>query len=226
MDIPAGPGTKVKTIEEAQAYARDFMDLGEMVGMHIECAITYGDQPVGSAIGPKLEARECIRILEGNKHPSSVIEKACDLAGMILEMGGIQDGPQRAREILASGEAHKKFMEIVIAQGGRKDLKADDLQPGKFVHDIVSMKSGYVHSIANKPLVTIARAAGAPGDKGAGIILNKKKGQRVEKGEVLFQIYGDNETKAQRAKDTAMKLQPIVIEGMLIKKMAISRPLK
>jgi len=226
VDIPTGPGTKVKTIEEAQAYARDFMDLGNMVGMHIECAITYGDQPVGSAIGPRLEARECIRILEGEKHPSSVIEKACDLAGMSLEMGGTQDGPQRAREILESGEAHKKFMEIVVAQGGRKDLKADDLQPGKFVQNIVSSKSGYVHSIANKDLVTIARTAGAPGDKGAGIILSKKKGQRVEKGDILFQIYGDNEAKVQRAKDTAMKLQPVIIEGMLIKKVAISRPLK
>ena len=226
MDIPTGPGTKVKTIEEAQAYARDFMDLGNRIGMHIECAITYGDQPVGSAIGPKLEARECIRILEGQKHPSSVIEKACDLAGMILEMGGIQDGPQKARDILESGAAHKKFMEIVVAQGGRPDLKADDLKPGKFVHDIVSLKSGYVHSIANKELVTIARAAGAPGDKGSGILVYKKKGQRVEKGEILFQIYGDNEAKAQRAKDTAMKLQPVVIEGMLIKKVAVTRPLK
>lgn len=226
VDIPTGPGTKVKTIEEAQAYARDFMDLGSMLGMHVECAITYGDQPVGNAIGPKLEARECIRILEGHKHPSSVIEKACDLAGMILEMGGVQDGPKRARELLDSGEAHKKFLEIVVAQKGRADLKADDLEPGKFMYEVTSTKSGYVHSIANKDLVTIARAAGSPADKGAGILLMKKKGQRVEKGDVLFQIYGDNDAKALRAKDTAMKLQPIVIEGMLIKKVAITRPLK
>ena len=224
MDIPMGAGTKVKSLEEAQKYAKDFMSLGEHLGMHVECAITYGDQPIGSAIGPKLEARECIRILEGTKHPSSVIEKACDLAGMILEMGGIHDGPKRAREILDSGDAHKKFMEIVVAQGGRKDLRADDLEPGKFVFDVTSMKSGYVHSIKNKDLVAIARAAGAPNDKGAGILLNKKKGQRVEKGEVLFQVFGDNETKATRAKDLAMKLQPIDIEGMLIKKVASAKP--
>ena len=224
MDIPTGAGTKVKSIDEAQAYARDFMDLGERLGMHIECAITYGDQPVGNAIGPKLEARECIRILEGDKHPASVIEKACDLAGMILEMGGIVDGGKKARELLESGAAHKKFLEIVAAQGGRPDLKADDLVPGKFVHDIVSMKSGYVHSIKNKDLVTIARAAGAPNDKGSGILLMKKKGQRVEKGDVLFQIYGDNQAKADRAKETALKLGPIQIEGMLMKKVANTKP--
>lgn len=224
VDIPTGAGTKVKTIEEAQGYARDFMDLGERLGMHVECAITYGDQPVGNAIGPKLEARECIRILEGQKHPSSVIEKACDMAGMVLEMGGFQDGFRKAKEILDSGEAHKKFMEIVVAQGGRKDLKADDLEPGKFVFDITSSKSGYVHSIANKDLVAIARAAGSPNDKGAGILLNKKKGQRVEKGDVLFQIYADNDAKGTRARDMAVKLQPMHIEGMLIKKVANAKP--
>ena len=224
MDIPMGAGTKVKSLEEAQKYAMDFMSLGEHLGMHVECAITYGDQPIGSAIGPKLEARECIRILEGQDHPSSVIEKACDLAGMILEMGGIHDGPKRAREILESGDAHKKFMEIVVAQGGRKDLKADDLEPGKFVFNITSTKSGYVHAIKNKDLVAIARAAGAPNDKGAGILLERKKGQRVEKGDVLMQLFSDNEAKGARAKELAIKLQPIDIEGMLIKKVANAKP--
>ena len=224
MDIPTGAGTKVGTIEEAQKYAMDFMSLGDLLGMHVECAITYGDQPIGNAIGPNVEARECIRILEGEKHPSSVIEKACDLAGMILEMGGIHDGAKRARELLDSGAAHKKFMEIVTAQGGRKDLKAEDLRPGRFFHEITSPKSGYVHSINNKDLVAIARSAGAPNDKGAGIILNRKKGQRVETGDVLFTVYADNEAKAARARDSAMKLQPVDIEGMLIKKVASARP--
>ena len=218
VDIPMGSGTKVKTIEEARAYVRDFMDLGRRLGIQVECAITYADQPVGSAIGPILEAKECIKILEGEKHPSSVIEKACDLAGVILEMGGIPYGGEEARRILSSGEAHKKFMEIVVAQNGSPDLKADDLQPGKFKHDIVTAKSGYVHTIHNKTLVNIARAAGSPSDKGAGIMLNKKKGQRAEKGEVLFTIYADNEAKGLRAKEMAMRNPPLQIEGMMIER--------
>ncbi len=218
VDIPMGPGTKVPTLEKARDYVRDFTELGRILGMHIECAITYGDQPVGSAIGPKLEARECIRILEGEKHPSSVIEKACELAGIILEMGGIPNGAVRARELLDSGEAHKKFLEIVAAQGGNPKLKADDLVPGEYVNEIVSVKSGYVHSIDNKALVSIARASGAPNDKGSGILLMKKKGQRVEKGDVLFTIYSDNEAKGQRAKELALRMIPVKIEGMLIEK--------
>lgn len=218
MDIPTGAGTKVKTIEEAREYARDFMDLGNRMGMHVECAITYGDQPVGNAIGPALEARELIRVLEGDPHPSSVVEKSCDIAGMILEMGGIPNGPAKAREILASGEALKKFREIVAAQDGKPDLTADDIQIGKHLHKVESARSGYVHHISNKELVAIARAAGSPNDKGAGLLIFKKKGQRVEVGDVLFEIYADNSAKLKRAMDLAVKLQPINIEGMLIKK--------
>ena len=220
VDIPTGAGTKVPTIDVARSYARDFMDLGEKIGMHIECAITYADQPVGSAIGPNLEARECIRILEGEQHPASVIEKACECAGILLEMGGFQNGVEKAHEILKSGKAHKKFMEIVVAQGGRADLKSSDLEPGKYTADILSTKSGYVHSIKNKDLVSIAKACGAPTDKGAGMLLLKKKGQRVEAGDVLFTLYADNEAKLQRAKDMAERYGPVVIEGMLIKRVA------
>lgn len=220
VDIPMGAGTKVSTIEQARAYSRDLMDLGEKLGMHIECAITYADQPVGSAVGPLLEARECIAILEGSKHPSSVIEKACDCAGIILDMAGIPGGAAKARAILESGEAHKKFMEIVVAQGGSPDLKSEDLVPGKFSEEVVASKSGYIHAIHNKDIVSIAKAAGAPNDKGAGLLLTKKKGQRVEEGEVLFTIYADNEAKLRRARETARKYPPVVIEGMLIKRVS------
>ncbi len=224
VDIPTGAGTKVPTIDAARAYARDFMDLGEKLGMHIECAITYADQPVGSAVGPNLEARECIRILEGAEHPSSVIEKACDCAGIILEMGGFTNGADKARELLRSGAAHQKFMEIVVAQGGRPDLKAEDLKPGQFSADITSVKAGYVHAISNKSIVAIAKACGAPSDKGAGMLIFKKKGQRVERGETLIQLFADNESKLNRARELALKYEPIEIEGMLIKRISTIGP--
>jgi AMP phosphorylase len=226
VDIPMGAGTKVRSLEEAREYARDLMELGTKLGIRTECAITYGDQPVGNTIGPALEARECIRILEGNTHPASVVEKACDLAGMILEMGGIPDGAAKARELLSSGKALKKFREIVEAQDGKKDITSDDIRTGEYVLDVKAVRSGYVHSINNKDLVTIARAAGAPADKGAGILLMRKKGQRAEKGETLFQIYADNQTKAERARDVAIKLEPMDIEGMLIKKVPDQSALK
>ena len=216
VDIPTGTGTKVSTIEDARGYARDLMDLGDKLGMHVECAITYADQPVGNAVGPALEAKECISILEGAAHPASVIEKACDCAGIILDMAGIPGGAAKAHEILESGEAHRKFMEIVAVQGGNSELKSEDIQPGKYHEDIIAVKSGYIHAIHNKDIVAIAKAAGAPADKGAGLMIYLKKGQRVEAGEKLFTIYADNEAKLRRARETAIKYPPMDIEGMLL----------
>ena len=139
-------------------------------------------------MGGNLEARECISVLEGQDHPKSVIEKACELSGMILEMGGIPNGAARARELLESGAALKKFREIVVAQGGRADLKSSDLKPGKYSQQIQAVKAGYINSLDNKALVAIAKAAGSPGDKGAGILLSKKQGQRrQERGEPKFE---------------------------------------
>ncbi len=224
VDIPTGAGTKVPTLEAAKAYAKDLMNLGERIGMHVECAITYADQPVGMAVGPNLEARECISILEGAKHPSSVIEKACECAGIIFEMAGIPNGAARAKEILDSGAAHAKFLEIVEAQGGNPELKSTDLQPGKYSYDIVATHSGYVHSIYNKEIVNVAKIAGSPTDKGAGLLIFKKKGQRVENGDVLMTIYAESGAKLKRAREAAISNNPFDIEGMLIKRVADVKP--
>lgn len=218
MDIPMGAGTKIPTMDVARAYVRDFTELGHKLGMHVECAITYADQPVGQAVGPNLEARECIRVLEGDNHPGSVVEKACALAGMILEMGGIPNGADKAKELLESGAALKKFREIVAAQGGNYDIKSSDLAPGEFSQDILATKAGFVHSIDNKAIVQVAKAAGSPTDKGAGLLIFKKRGQRVEKGDVILRIHADNEAKCIRAKELALRYGPIHIEGMLIEK--------
>lgn len=216
MDIPMGEGTKVPTMDEAKAYARDFIDLGEKLGMKVECAITYGGQPVGRAIGPALEAREAISVLEGAKAPTSVIEKTVSLAGMIFEMGGAYYGEEKAKEILSTGKALKKFQEMVAAQGGDPDIKSADIKVGEHSVDVLAKKSGYVSRIKNKELVRVARAAGSPRDKGAGLVLSKKVGSKVDQGETLLTIYADNEQKMQDALSVAMKLEPVIIEGMVL----------
>jgi AMP phosphorylase len=216
VDIPMGNGTKVPTMDMAKAYARDFIDLGDRLGIRVECAITYGGQPVGRAIGPKLEAREALMVLEGKNGPNSVVEKAFSLSGILLEMGGIPGGEQRAKELLSSGKALEKFREIVGAQGGNADIKSSDLEPGKYTFDMPARKSGYVNMISNKQLVKIARAAGAPKDKGAGVYIHMKEGSKVEAGESLMTVYADNEAKLQEAIDLSRKLAPITTEGMVL----------
>lgn len=218
IDIPMGDGTKVPTMEGAKQYAKDFIDLGEKLGMKVECAITYGGQPVGRAIGPALEAREAITILEGAKSPNSVIEKTIALSGMLFDMGNGHGGEDVARSILESGKALAKFREIVAAQGGNADIRSDDIVVGQFTFDVLAKRSGYLNRIKNKDLVKVARAAGSPRDKGAGLILNKKVGNKVDAGEKLFTIYADNEAKLLVAKGLTQKLEPMVIEGMVLAK--------
>jgi len=219
IDIPLGEQTKVKTMEEARQYAKDFVELGERLGMKVECAITYGGQPVGRAVGPGVEAREAIRILEGDPHPSSVVEKATGMAGMLLEMAGIKRGEARAREILMSGRALEKFREMVAAQGGNPDIKSDDIPIGKYTYDVLSPRCGYVNGIRNKDIVILARTAGSPKDKGAGVILHKKRGNRVDDGEPLYTIYADSKAKLDMAVAMSRKLIPMEIEGMILTKL-------
>ena len=138
---------------------------------------------------------------------------------MILEMGGIKDGEAKAKEILESGQALSKFREIVAAQGGNAEISSSDITIGKYHYDVISAMSGYVNSIKNKQLVQIARAAGSPKDKGAGILLNKKRGNRVLEGETLYTIYADHEAKLDQAIDLARKLDPMVVESMIITKL-------
>ncbi len=216
IDIPMGEGTKVRTMDEAKAYARDFIQLGEQLGIRVECAITYGGQPLGRAIGPALESIEAISIMEGKKTPSSVIEKTVSICGMLFEMGGEYQGTERARQILESGKALHKFQEIVEAQGGKPGITSSDIKVGQYSVDVISKQSGYVGQILNKELVRVARAAGSPKDKGAGLVLNKKGGNKVDKGETLFTIYAEHEWKLQEALKLAIRLEPVRTQGMIL----------
>lgn len=219
VDIPVGPESKVKDMDSAEGVSKMFMELGKRLGMHIECAITDAAQPIGHAIGPALEARECLKVLEGDGHPVSVIEKSCECAGMLLEMGGIANGASVAHEILASGKAHEKFREIVAAQGGNPEVCSDDMPVGAHTAEITAWRQGYVTRISNRTLVSIAKALGAPADKGAGIDVLVKKGAHVDKGDVLMVLYADNEAKLARAKEMAEREKPHAIEGMILKRM-------
>ncbi|RLG57119.1 MAG: AMP phosphorylase [Candidatus Hydrothermarchaeota archaeon] len=225
IDIPTGVGAKVNNLEQARKLARNFIELGENLGIKIECAITYGSQPIGRAIGPALEAREGLRALEGGETPSSLLEKACEIAGIILEAGGVASrgrGKEVAKEFIQSGKALQKMKEIIEAQGGDPNITSDDIPVGNYVEKIVAHESNYVTHIDNKAIVKIARAAGAPRDKGAGLLLYVKKGMKVEKGEVIMEIFSESEYKLTQAIKLAKELNPVKLEGMLLQRIPYS----
>ncbi|HDN02263.1 MAG TPA: thymidine phosphorylase, partial [Candidatus Bathyarchaeota archaeon] len=90
VDIPCGRGTKVKTIGEADLLAKDFIELGGRLGIKVQCAVTYGEQPVGYAVGPALEAMEALNVLAGRSAVPDLVDKATDIAGILLEMAGVE----------------------------------------------------------------------------------------------------------------------------------------
>jgi len=219
LDVPVGSGAKVETMEEASALCMRFMELGEKLGIQVQCGITYGGQPVGHTVGPALEAQEALRALMG-KGPSSLIEKSVSLAGLLLEMGGVTSagrGYEAAKDILLKRRAYEKMKEIIEAQGGDPNIRPEDIEIGKYRHVVYAPVDGFVTSVDNVTIVDIARAAGAPLDKGAGLSIEVKRGHKVKKGQKVLEIFAERSIKLQDAVSILRRRSPIVIEGMLLK---------
>lgn len=218
IDIPVGSGAKVESLERGRELASIFTQVGHGLGLSLRCALTYGGQPIGYAVGPALEAKEALETLLG-KGPMSVREKATAISGLILEMAGVAPrgaGKQVAKEILASGKSYEMFKKIVEAQGGNPDIRPEDIPIGKNKVEIKAPMDGYITGVYNQPITTIARAAGAPHDKGAGVLLHVKRGHKVKKGDVLMEIYSNSTIRLEEAVKLVNKLKPITIEGMLL----------
>lgn len=199
IDIPTGRGTKIKSISQADDLARQFIDLGNRLGVKVRCLSTFGEQPIGHAIGPALEAGEALHAALTGKGPHDYIEKVAAIAGTLMSMGGVKNAEARARQIITSGKAGAKLKQIIKAQGGDPDIKPKDIPVGPECCKVSSNFSGRVWWISNKALVHIAKEAGAPRDKGAGLFLHKKMGDRVRKGETLFQIFSEKNYKMKAA---------------------------
>ncbi len=195
------------------------------MGLNVACILTYGGQPIGRAVGPALEAREALSALIDLKlSPKTLVEKSVGVAGVLLEMTGKAiNGAQYAREILESGKALEKFKEIIEAQGGNPDIKPEDIPVGEITHTISSQTEGSVSRILNDRMIKIARAAGAPKDKGAGIVLHKKMGKYVKVGEPLFTIYAEKDWKLDRAIEAATREPPFVVSGIILERFPVTK---
>ena len=200
VDIPTGRGAKMKTTGEADLLARDIMELGRRLGIHTHCVVTFGEQPIGNTVGPALEAKEALEVLMNQKNVPDLIDKVCNIAGSMFELLGKKNGYSLAKKILESGKAEQKMREIIKVQGGNPSILPEDIPIGEYSLHVRSEKSGQVLWIENRIIVEIGRAAGAPKDKGAGIVFNKKIGDSVEKEELLFTIYSEQSYKIDRVK--------------------------
>lgn len=199
IDIPTGSGAKVKTKEQAKKLARSFIDLGKKFCIKVDCAITRGDRPLGYALGPALEAREALEIIMNKREIPDVIDKVASVSGMILKMVG-KGNKETALKALKSGKAEKKLRQIISAQGGNPKVRPEHITYAKNKFTVKSKHSGIISAIKNRALVDICWVAGAPKDKKAGILLNKKIGDTVKKNDILFTIFSEKRHKLNKAK--------------------------
>ncbi len=196
IDIPTSKEAKVTSIRRAERLKKDFVGIGKKLGMKIKVIITDGSRPIGNGIGPALEARDVLWILKRDpRRPLDLESKGVMMAGMLLGMAGLKNGLKRAKEILDKGLALKKMQDIIKAQGGNPKINPNKIKIGRFQFTRKAAKNGVIKDVDNRNTSKIARLAGAPDDKGAGIYFYKHEGQRVKKGESLFTIYAHNKAK-------------------------------
>lgn len=202
LDIPVGPTAKVRSQDDADAIIDLFKEVAGRCGLQIRCVQTDGSQPVGRGIGPALEARDVLAVLQGARDaPPDLRRRACVLAGAALELGGrclAGEGAGLAEQTLADGRAWARFQRICEAQGGlRKPPVAT------FRQDLGADHAGRLVAINNRTLARLAKLAGAPDDKAAGVEIHVRLGDEIAAGEPLLTLHAETEGELAYALDYA-----------------------
>lgn len=212
IDIPIGPTAKIRNIEAALIAKNQFESIGKKLGIEVLVVFSDGSRPVGRGIGPALEARDVLAVLQNHKDaPQDLKERALMLAGKVLEFSSNvppNTGTQLAREILASGKAWKKFQAICLAQGGLFEPPVASYQKL-----IISERTGFITSIDNRKLATIAKLAGAPMDKAAGLELHVNIDSKVIVGQPLFTIHSESKGELDYALSAISSVHDIMQVG-------------
>ncbi len=222
IDIPYGKTMKIHHKEDAQNLARKFKYLANRFNIELKVLISQASQPAGFGIGPLLEARDALIVLEQKKErPMDLEKKSIDLASELLticlkdaDVSIIEESKKHAspREwagyILSSGLAHKKMLQIIEAQKGDPKITSDDLKPGPKAKSVKSDKSGEVVSVNNRNISIIAKVLGAPQDRRAGIYLHKRIGESVKKDELLMDLYAEGDHRLSEGVDS-LEMFPI-----------------
>lgn len=199
IDMPYGPNAKLKTRAEADELGRIFERVGAGLGMTVRAFATDGGNAIGNGIGPALELRDVMKVLENAPDaPADLRKKALFFASEILSFspqhGSLAEARMTAEEILASGRAREKLGEIAAAQGAHRPI-----MPGTFTKTIRAPRDGIVASVDGWHIAGIARRAGAPHDKSAGVDLKVGPGRKVLDGDPLFTVHSGSVASLERA---------------------------
>lgn len=211
LDVKVGKGAFMKSLEEAETLARAMVEIGKQVGRRTVAVISDMNQPLGFAVGNALEVKEAIETLAG-KGPRDLTELALAVGSRMLLLGGLvaseQEGRSRLQEIMADGSAVEKLAQMVAAQGGDKQdvYDTERLPKATIIHEVKAQEDGYLTAIDAEAVGHASVVLGAgrltkdmPIDLAVGLVLHKKRGDRVQEGDVLLTIHANKDELLQSA---------------------------
>ena len=224
IDIKVGEGAFMKTIKEAKELAKMLIGIGEKMNRKVIAVISAMHEPLGFAVGNALEVKEAIATLQGNG-PKDLTELCLELGSQMLVLAQVvknkKQGKEKLKKLIASGKAFDKFKEFIKIQGGDLSVieQTDLLPSSRFSQIYKTKKEGYIKNL-NALDVGIAsmklgagRATKADSiNYGAGILLKKKIGDYIKKGETLAILYTnkkENFPKAKKLLDSAFKFSKL-----------------
>ncbi len=211
LDVTTGSGAFIKDLEQSRELARRMTAIGRGAGRETVAMLTSMEEPLGFAVGNNLEVKEAIGTLRG-EGPEDLQEVCLALAGMMLSLGkeglSYEEGRRLAEETLDSGAAYGKFLDMVEGQGG--DLSyienTDKFQRAACEREITAGEEGYISSMDTEGIGITAGILGAGRetkesviDHSAGIVMKKKIGDRVRRGDAIAVLYSSGEEKLDRA---------------------------
>jgi len=213
LDVKYGSGAFMKTPEKAVELARLMVKTGQKLNKQITAVVTSMEEPLGRAVGNSLEIIESVEFLKGNIVTGDIAELTYDFAVIALMLTGkfLDENTARSylQELIHSGQALDKFKELIAAQGGNADVTEDYslFEQAKYKIEVPSKKSGYVSRIDAYNIAYGCKLLGAGREKktdsidySVGVFLNKKTGEKVIEGDILYTIYANSEDKAELCK--------------------------
>ncbi len=221
LDVTVGDGAFMKNKESALELAKSMVDIGKRADKKIAAVLTNMDEPLGFAVGNNLEVIEAINALKGNG-PEDLMEVVFELGSQMIVFSGIETDKAKAKELMKkaieSGAAFDKFVQFIEAQGGDASFARDinKFAPAKHIVPLLAESDGYVHAIKAEAIGLASMSLGGGRetfddviDMAVGVVLNKKVGDEIKKGEPICFIHANDESKIAHASDMIRKATSI-----------------
>ncbi len=218
LDVTCGSGAFMKNLRDAKELSKTMIEIGKLANRETICVITNMNQPLGYAVGNSLEIIEAIKFLNGNM-PKDLKDVVLELGAYMIKLAGkgedINENKKRLLDNINNKKALNKFIELVQNQGGDIDYIKDisKFKKSEFIQEVIANNDGYVQNINAEEIGKISCELGAGRktkndkiDLNVGLILNKKIGDYVNKGEILATIYANNLKKAKDAEKRILNL--------------------